>query len=242
MSLRQRRRAAILLVLVIFLAIALCLDRLFGIREIITLLREKEEVAVVKHFSFSAPDALQEWDNKILCKKVDYRIKSSGDESYVHAVSNGSCSAMYYKVKLDACRRPILSWKWRIGKFPDKKFPDDLLSKKEDDFAARVYVIFSALFFSRSKILEYIWARDLEVGAISSSPYSDNIKLIVAESGSKEEEGWVFEERNIYEDYLAAFNAKPKLKIGSIAFMCDSDSTESSADAYFDEIKLFIKK
>ena len=240
---RLKSRTGILLIVTFFLATMLCLDRLVGIRKIISfLLREKEEVAVVKCFSFSASDALGEWDDKILHKKVTYKIESSENESYVHAISERSCSAMYYKMKLDACQRPILSWKWRVARFPDKKSPDDLLSEEEDDFAARVYVVFPALFFSHTKVLEYIWAEDLDVGTVSSSPYSDNIKLIVAESGAKEGGEWVLEERDIYEDYLSAFNAKPKLKIGAIAFMCDSDSTKSNAEAYFDEIKLFLKE
>ena len=57
-----------------------------------------------------------------------------------------------------------------------------------------------------------------------------------------EGEEWIVEERDIYEDYMSAFNYKPKLKIGSIAFMCDSDSTRSNAEAFFDEIKIFYKE
>ena len=242
MPLRPRSITKILLILAVFLTAALYLNRIFGIREIISFLLRRKEIAVVKYFPFSAPDSLEEWGSKVLHKKVTYKIESSGNESYVHAISHGSCSAMYYKVKLDVHRHPVLSWKWRVSKFPDKKFPDDLLSKEEDDFAARVYVIFPALFFSNSKVLEYIWAKDLKVGTVSSSPYSDNIKLIVAESGLKEENGWVFEERDIYEDYLLAFNTRPRSKIGNIAFMCDSDSTGSSAEAYFDEIRIAIKE
>lgn len=236
-----RLRIKILLIFAIFLLATLCLSRIFDVSKIISFLFPKK-ITIVKSFSFSTEDSLKEWDEKILNKKVSYRIESSGNESYVRAISNGSCSALYHKIKLDIHRRPMLSWKWRINNFPDKKSPDDLLNEEEDDFAARVYVIFPALFFSNSKVLEYIWAKDLEVGTISSSPYSDNIKLIVVESGLSEENQWVTEERDIYEDYILAFNSKPRLKIGAIAFMCDSDNTGSSAGAYFDEIKIFYKE
>ena len=241
MSLRSKPRK-ILLLLLVFLAAALYLYKTYDIPRIISsLIGKKEKTTLIKHFPFSSPTSLEEWSDKVLHKKVSYEIQSSQGETYVRAVSDGSCSAMYYKMDMDVHERPILSWKWRIGKFPDKEFSDDLSSKEEDDFAARVYVIFSALFFSRSKVLEYIWARDLETGTIASSPYSDNIKLIVAESGPGEGGGWVLEERDIYEDYISAFNEKPKLKIGAIALMCDSDSTKSSAEAYFDEVKICIK-
>ena len=240
-SMSLRLRIKILLILAIFVAATLYLSKIFDITRIISfLLPEKEKV--VKYFSFSAEDSLKEWEEKVLNNRVSYRVESSDGESYVHAISNGACSAMYHKMKLDVRQRPILSWKWRITSFPSKKSPDNLLSEEEDDFAARVYVIFRALFFSNSKVLEYIWAEDLKVGTISSSPYSDNIKLIVVESGLNEENRWVFEERDIYKDYILAFKTKPKLKIGTIAFMCDSDSTKTSAEAFFDEIKIFYKE
>lgn len=236
-------RVKISFVLVILLSTAIFFDKLFDFSKIICFFRpKKEDVVIVKYFPFSDRDSLREWEEKVLNKKVDYKIESEDSESYVRALSNRSCSAKYYKVKLDVNECLFLSWKWRISKFPDKQSPDNLLDKEEDDFAARVYVIFPALFFSNSKVLEYIWTKDLKVGTISSSPYSDNIKLIVVESGINTKGDWVREERNIFKDFILAFNTTPKSRIGSIAFMCDSDSTKSKAEAYFDEIKIFYRK
>jgi len=203
---------------------------------------EKKELSVIAYFPFSSDDSLGEWKEKVLRKKVKYSVISSPAESYVRAVSNGTCSSMYHTLKLNADIRPVLSWKWRVVGFPEKKYSDDLKSREEDDFAARMYVIFPALFFANSRVLEYIWAQDLGIGTISSSPYSDNIKLIVLRSGPTENGAWKKEERDIYEDYVSAFHARPKYKIGAVAFMCDSDSTGSSAEAHFDDIKIFIKK
>ena len=229
--------------ILLFILIALLLGVFVSLGSLFApFFKAKEEGLIVKYFPFSRPDSLKEWDEKVLRKRVSYKIESGEDGSYVHAISRNSCSAMHYKINLNPRRHPIFSWKWRVGKFPDKKSPDDFLSKKEDDFAARIYVIFPALFFTNSKVLEYIWAEDLEVGTISRSPYTNNIKLIVVESGLSEEGKWVLEERDIFEDYVLAFGVKPTLKIGNIAFMSDSDSTKSSSEAYFDEIKLSVKK
>lgn len=238
-----KSRVKTLLISAIFLVTLLCLCKIFNISKIISpFLPKKKESVIIKYFPFSTEDSLKEWEEKVFNKKVDYRIEIKDNKFYVHATSNRSCSALYHKVKLDVNRQLMLSWKWCIDGFPTKRSPDNLLRKEEDDYAARVYVIFPALFFLNSKVLEYIWAKDLKVGTIASSPYSDNIKIIVAESGVKEGNEWVIEERNIYDDYKLAFNTPPKFKIGAIAFMCDSDSTRSSADACFGEIKIFIKK
>jgi len=200
----------------------------------------KRKFKIIKHFGFSEENDLAEWQEKVLRRHVKYSIESVNGESYVYALSNRSCSGLYYKITLDLSTRPVLAWKWQIKTFPDKKTPDNLLDKSQDDYAARMYVIFPALFFSRSRVIEYVWANDAEIGTISSSPYTDNIKIMVVESGMRDKKGWVQEERNIYEDYVRLFNAKPKYKMGAIAFMCDSDSTKSIAEAYFDDIKLFI--
>lgn len=227
----------------IFLAIIFVLSKIFDLSKIISyILPKKVEVAVIKYFPFSAENSIEEWDEKILNKSVTYRIESRDNESYVHAISNSSCSALYHTIKLDVKRHPIISWKWYVNSFPEKKSVDNLLSKEEDDFAGRLYVIFSTVFFTKAKVIEYIWTKNLEIGTISSSPYSDNIKLIVVESGLKEDGQWICEERDIYKDYLEAFNSEPQSNIRAIAFMCDADSTGSSADALFDDIKIFYKK
>lgn len=234
-------RAAVLAAVLFFVAALFYLDRMCGIYTILSkIFPAPKEAAIIKLFSFDDKDCLKEWKEKVFKDHVNYAIEPGEAGSYVHATSNNSCSAMYYQMKLDANRHPFISWKWRVTAFPNKKSKDDLSNKTEDDFAARLYVIFSALFFTNSKVLEYVWAKDLAADTIASSPYSDNIKIIVAESGEGAE--WVSEERDIYKDYLEAFGTKPQLTIGAVSFMCDSDSTKSKAEAFFDDIKVFYKK
>lgn len=226
--------------ILVLLAALFYLDRTYGIFVIIDrIFPPKEERAIIKFFPFDTNAALKEWNEKTFKDRVRYTIESSEDASYVHAVSSGSCSAMYYEIKLDAGRHVFLSWKWRVSAFPGGAAKDDLSSRDSDDFAARVYVIFPALFFANSKVLEYVWAKDLPAGTMGSSPYSDNIKIIALKSGKSSE--WAEEERDICKDYTEAFSEEPKLMIGAIAFMCDSDSTKSRAEAFFDDIKIFYK-
>ena len=197
----------------------------------------KYKVEVIKPFTFSNDTDLKEWEEKVFKGKVIYRVEKEGGLSYVKASSDGAASALYYKIKMDAkSKKPVVSWKWRADKFPVKKLKENLETENEDDFAARVYVIFPALFFTNSKVLEYVWAESLPVGSTGSSPYSKNIKLMVLESGSKKE--WAFEERDIRADYLKMFGREPEYNIGAVAFMTNAEHTSSSADAVYNEIKL----
>ena len=197
-------------------------------------------VEVLKPFSFSNDSDLKEWEEKVFKGRVVYRVEKDGDLSYVRAKSDKAASALYYKIKMDAkSRRPMVSWRWRADKFPVKTIKESLDTENEDDFAARVYVIFPAMFFTNSKVLEYVWAETLPVGSTGVSPYSKNIKLMVLESGAKKD--WAFEERDIRADYLAMFGREPEYDIGAVAFMTNSEHTGSDADAVYDEIKLGYK-
>ncbi len=197
-------------------------------------------VEVLKPFTFSNDADIKEWEEKVFKGKVIYRVEKDGDQSYVKAESNKAASALYYKIKMDAkSGRPTISWKWRADKFPVKVNKESLDTENEDDFAARVYVIFPAMFFTNSRVLEYVWAESLPVGTTGVSPYSKNIKLMVLESGPKKD--WALEDRDIHADYVAMFGREPEYNIGAVAFMTNAEHTGSSAGAVYDEIKLGYK-
>ena len=204
---------------------------------------KKEGVGIenlVRYFPFSKENALKEWEEKVLKGKVDYGLEKENTAfSYVRAKSHKTASALYYKLKLDIKKQPVISWKWRVDEFPEKKLPERIEDTKEEDFAARVYVIFPAAFFTNSKVIEYIWSESLPVGTFGKSGYSKNIKILVLETGASED--WHFEKRDIYEDYVKLFSKAPRLNIGAIAFMTDADSTKTTADAVYDEIEIGYK-
>ncbi|MDD5136701.1 MAG: DUF3047 domain-containing protein [Candidatus Omnitrophica bacterium] len=202
-----------------------------------------QKTEIIKDFPFSEDNALKEWEEKIFKGKVVYSIEKGQALSYVRATSNKTASALYYKLKLDAKNKnPVISWKWNVDKFPEKKTKESLETENEDDFAARVYVIFPAIFFTNSKVLEYIWSETLPEGMIGTSPYSKNIKLIVARSGGNQDKKWFQEDRDITADYMKAFGVKPEYNIGAVAFMTNTEHTGTSADAMYDEIKLGYKE
>src|SRR3989338_10976705 len=125
----------------------------------------KYKLLLIKWFPFSEENSLKEWEEKIFKGKVVYKVEKERVVSYVRATSSQAASALYYKIKMDARRKhPVVSWKWNVQKFPTKKLPESLGTKDEDDFAARVYVIFPAIFFTNSKVLEYVWAEVIPEG------------------------------------------------------------------------------
>jgi len=190
--------------------------------------------AYLKQFNFDEPRPLDKWDKMVLNGLVDYKVMRQGSNGFVDALSEKTCSALYYKIGFRLKDYPMLSWKWQVKKFPDKR--KALTDRQRDDYAARVYVIFPFLSFSTSKFIEYVWDENLPAGAEVKSPSGRNVKTIVARSGKGQDGKWYAETRNVYEDYRRVFGKVPGMGAGAIAIMCNADNTKSGAEAMFDEI------
>ena len=182
-------------------------------------------------FAFTQQDELADWSEKVLNGKVSYWIDYIGHNGFLHSKSVKTCSAIYKKVAIDISEFPMVSWKWSIVEFPDKPVPEF------DDYAARLYVCFPSISFSRSRFLEYVWDEGLEKETVLTGS-ANNIKIIVVRSGVYEKGLWCMEERNIHDDYVMAFGIEPPKRVRAIAIMSDADGTESSAEALFDDIKV----
>jgi len=193
-------------------------------------------VKCLRSFTFDEDKSLDKWSSMILSGEVEYTLIKAGDDGYVKASSKNACSALYHRVGFKLKDYPTLSWKWRVTEFPDVSMAET--EEEKDDYAARIYIIFPFLTFSSSQFLEYVWSEDIPAGTIVDSPFADNVKIIVVRSGRTSDGEWVSESRNAYEDYLKAFGRPPKRKARAIAIMCDADSTNTSAESFFDNITI----
>ena len=199
-----------------------------------------------KDFPFNKESSLKEWQEKIFKNKVLYTVETEQKNTYLSAKSVEACSGLFYRISFDPKTLPMISWNWKVAQFPDKSTTRGPVETKKgwiekDDYAARVYIIFPSLNFNKTKSIEYIWDEELPEETITTSPYFKNIKLIVVESGRKNMNKWVLEERNIYEDYKKAFGKAPSRNVGAIALMTDTDNTLSTAEALYKDIKVGYK-
>ena len=195
-----------------------------------------------KWFPFNKESSLQEWQEKIFKNRVVYSVESEKKDGYLLAKSDKACSGLVYRISFDSRKLPMMSWEWKVAKFPDKTQTDSAKTGwiEKDDYAARVYVVFPSWNFLNIKSIEYVWDEDLPEGTIITSPYFGNIRLIVVESGRKNLDKWVAEERNICEDYKKCFKTTPPL-VGAIALMTDTDNTLSTAEASYKNIRVGYK-
>lgn len=181
-----------------------------------------------------------------------YELVNDENSPAIKAVSVNSASGLVYKVDIDPNEFPIIEWSWKIEQAVEN---GNYLSKKGDDYAARIYITFdydrtklklidrikyeTYRTFSRFPIplraINYIWANKAEVGTIASNAYTNWVFMKVAESGNEKTNIWQVQTHNIVDDYQAAFGEQPP-RISGIAIMSDTDNTKGSATAFYGDI------
>ena len=177
------------------------------------------------------------WHEKSFIGNTIYRPVMIDGRHALRATSKASASCLIFDKKIDPRKFPVLSWSWKIEHVLQG---GDATTKKGDDYAARIYVIFPSIFFWETRDINYIWANRLPKGMTIASSYTGNSAMIAVESGNTLAGTWRQERRNILEDFRSFFKEEPP-EIGAIAIMTDTDDTGESAVAYYGPIKLLSR-
>lgn len=156
-------------------------------------------------------------------------------EKVLNLGSEKNSFGIYKEFEFDSKSLPVLTWRWRVAQLPEG---GDVRKKKKDDQAAQLYVMFPRFpKMVNTRLVGYIWDTSTPKGEKVTSPKSSNTRYIVLQSGKEHLGEWIAEKRNIYEDYKTLFGEEPP-EAGGITIMIDSNDTESSAESYFDDIRI----
>jgi hypothetical protein len=184
---------------------------------------------------------------------TDFRAVDLEGTTAVQMDAAKAAATLYRPVKIDPARTPLVHWRWRVRNLIDGS---DLKRKRGDDLPARLYVMFDYPLdrlpvVDRAKILLarsvagdavpaaalcYVWDGRLPPGTSLWSAYTDRVRLIVAESGSRRLGQWVTERRDVAADFRAAFGEDPP-PISGIAIAADTDQTGETVRSWFGDIR-----
>jgi Protein of unknown function (DUF3047) len=223
----------------------------------LTAYTQTEAVLEVGKFSTAAPgtEFPENWKPLTFPKikrHTNYTLIREGDAVVVKAVSEASSSGLTRDITIDPKEYPVVQWRWKVGNLLTTS---DVTRKDGDDYPARLYITFAydsskVSFFEKTKYeaarllygqypplgaLNYIWDTKAAKGTIVPNPYTSRAMMIVVESGAADVNRWITEERNVYEDYKAAFGEEPPL-ISGVAIMTDTDNTGEAATAFYGDI------
>ena len=216
-----------------------------------------EQVAIEHFSSAKAGDPLPvPWKLVTLGKSkkpTRYSLVLDADTTVLRADADASMASVVHPLHFDPHDYPVVEWRWKIAHLLRKS---NIATKAGDDFPARFYVLFDydiarLPFSTRTKIwvaralfgedvplaaLCYVWDGKSIKGATAWSPYTDRVRVIVAESGETHLNQWVTVRRNIVDDFRAAFGEDPP-QVTGVAVATDTDNTGESATAYYGDIR-----
>ncbi len=165
-------------------------------------------------------------DSKIVLRKEK-------DNFFLHLLSVNNNFGLKKDISFDIRQHPYLSWRWKVTRLPRG---GDIRKRETDDQAGQIYVLFPkfpAMVNTRS--VGYMWDSRAPAGLEGTSVAYSKMKYVVLESGKSKLDQWVFESRNVYEDYKRLFQEEPS-SVGAVLLFINTQHTKSSAECFYSDI------
>lgn len=152
---------------------------------------------------------------------------------------------------------PVLVWCWKVSRTIGMAMEH---RKDRNDCAARIRVIFGVgqkplernpeiekvakyLGLTIPSVeppgykIDYVWANRMLKGDIIDYPGEKTHKMLAVESGNDKACRWIWEERNLMEDFRKCFNEEPP-GIAGIVVLSDTDQTNEGVESWYSSIVL----
>jgi hypothetical protein len=171
-----------------------------------------------KIFKFDKKNALNEWQEKIFKNRVLYTVEPGKGTGQLLAKSNNASSGLYYKIRFDPKRYPMISWKWKVIKFPEKT------ASQKNALGARE---------------ESVWDKILT--ALHLKPKPEPEKAQKPENGKNTREGWLEKDdyaARVYIIFPSWFF--PNTKCIEYIWSEDLPAGKIITSPYFSNIKLIV--
>ncbi len=188
-----------------------------------------------------------------------YEVERVEGRAVGKATSACSASGMLLPLAdIDLGRTPLLSWSWRVAAGP---MPSDEQARREDDFAARVYVVFpfesdgvplwqiaarrlAERVYGRElpgPTLNYVWTFRVGEGERWSSPSTDTARMIALRSQRDSSHRWRSETVDVAADQRE-LSPRPHRPPIALAIMSDTDDTCSRAEVWFGDFRFHAER
>ncbi|MCK9273805.1 MAG: DUF3047 domain-containing protein [Syntrophales bacterium] len=186
-------------------------------------------------------------------------LEREGKSIIVHMKSLNSYSSLLTVPSVDLYEYPILAWRWKIDRVTGMAREDTI---DRNDSVARVRAVYGAKEATSPSFvdgilknfgfslwpkepagykIDYIWGNGFPRGTIIDYPGSSRHKIMFVESGEKKADRWVWEKRNLVEDYKNIFGGHAE-GLKGILVLSDTEDTNEGVNAYFGNIVLMKKE
>ena len=190
---------------------------------------------VIKIFEFTNEELAELDVRKVrgADNKTIYTVGTNDNGNFLKAIADNAASGLGKEVKIDLNKTPFINITWKIEKdLPGIKEN----TKKEHDFAARVFAIKKTGATPLSnRAINYVFSSNNKIGYNSPSPYTKkSIDNVLATTINNLNE-WVTVKSNVKEDFKKFHDLDVK-ELDGLAIMSDTDNSKKKSIAYYQNI------
>lgn len=174
--------------------------------------------------------------------KFSVGIEENGNH-YLKVESDKSYSGKGVHLTFSSKECPFVSWRWKVGNIVERA---DITRKEGDDAAAKFYVVFDGPSFWNpldKRILVYVWGNVTPAGTVLDNVWlPEKERMFIMESGNSKVGQWIEEQIDLFEDFRRAFPNEQPEEVEAVAFLADTDNTQSRVTTGFDDLMIRCQK
>ena len=165
--------------------------------------------------------------------KTKYTLGNNENGKFLRAEAKNSASGLGKEIKIDLNKTPFLNITWKV----EKDLPGiDEGSKKGHDYAARVFVVKKTGATPLSnRAMNYVFSSNNNVNTYHPSPFTKKSIDYVLSTTNENLNKWVTVKVNVKE-HFEKFHNLDLNEINGVAIMSDTDNSELTSIAYYQNI------
>lgn len=201
-----------------------------------SLAEEKHETLLVDRFSegLNNEGIPKGWTlEKSPSKEAKISIEQDKEGSFLRILSVNDTFGLKKEMSFDIRKFPYLTWRWKALRLPEE---GDIRKRETDDQAGQVYVLFPKFPTTvNTRSMGYIWDSKVPQGFSGTSTAYSKMKYFVLQSGTGKLDQWIWETRNVYEDYKKLFKEEPP-EVGGLLLYINTQHTKSSSEIEYGDL------
>ena len=165
--------------------------------------------------------------------KTKYSLGKNEYGNFIRSVSENAASGLGKEIKINLSKTPFLNITWKVEK--DLSGINEN-SRKGHDYAARVFVIKKTGATPLSnRAMNYVYSSNNEIDSHQPSPYTKKSIDYVLSTTKENLNEWVTVKVNV-KKHFKKFHDLDVNDIEGVAIMTDTDNSEMTAIAYYQNI------
>ena len=165
--------------------------------------------------------------------KTKYSLGKNENGNFLRSEAENAASGLGKEIKINLSKTPFLNITWKVEKDLSGIIEN---SKKGHDYAARVFVIKKTGATPLSnRAMNYVYSSNNEINSNQPSPYTKKSIDYVLSTTKENLNEWITVKVNVKE-HFKKFHDLDVNDIEGVAIMTDTDNSEKTAIAYYQNI------